>query len=709
MMMILFPILVTVVIAKPGSLLLTSEHRTWVGGKLFLYDMATGATDTLNKTENVYGPCFSPDGRKVAFTIEGKTSRIKIMDLFTRKIDSIGESNSNSTLTWANDGHIYHKNGWSKNVYKTNVETGVVSVVYTLKMNYSPVSTDTQNAGIFTGYSSMDGTKGCYTVASDQIGNRAVSIDYVTNEEITINDGGDKRLSCQGAISSDGKYVACANYNHTLGFVKLHNNNGAAYKTISCPSFWMSLFSNDSPTEMIFRNGSDSGTYYYNVETMENFRICKGAVAWAYHAAGWVLDTVSPNPPTSLLANLTDKTVSLSWTASNNATRYLVYRDGVRIGMTNSTSFVDYNVVENTSYIYSVSAATNGVGVSAPLTATFRTYIDNFPPAIAAAFCFGTNIEILFSEPVDSVTATNKLNYKLDASVTVQTASRPTPQRVHLTAASAITSLSDSMVRVSGVKDLSPNQNVIVSSSAPITIVTNVWTSTARAPRWACIDSGALIWYDDGYPQACFASKTSPYQNFPYFQTSYKDGTADSTVDYMRFNISRKTDVLIIGSIPLWAKNPAEWTNTETKIDASPVYRKTFEAGAVALKGSGYGNYKMYVVGFGDPLSRPVTTEQVSMATLTVPIALRLFPSPFKASTRIEYSINKNSEVFLAIYDSKGRIVKRLVEQNQSASNYSIHWNGRNHMEQPVPNGIYFAQLRIDGKQSSTHKIVVSK
>ncbi len=48
--------------------------------------------------------------------------------------------------------------------------------------------------------------------------------------------------------------------------------------------------------------------------------------------------------------------VLLTWAASSDATTYLVYRDGVCIGTTAECQFVDKNVKENGTYVYSIAA-----------------------------------------------------------------------------------------------------------------------------------------------------------------------------------------------------------------------------------------------------------------------------------------------------------------------------------------------------------------
>lgn len=50
-----------------GTLLMTDNTVRFGEGPLFLYDIKSGVTDTLYKGQ-ARGPCFSPDGHKVAFS-----------------------------------------------------------------------------------------------------------------------------------------------------------------------------------------------------------------------------------------------------------------------------------------------------------------------------------------------------------------------------------------------------------------------------------------------------------------------------------------------------------------------------------------------------------------------------------------------------------------------------------------------------------------
>lgn len=72
------------------------------------------------------------------------------------------------------------------------------------------------------------------------------------------------------------------------------------------------------------------------------------------------MDTQAPNAPKNLKSDLqTVTSISLKWNEStdNNAvTGYDVYRNGVRVGSTNKTEFIDDRLKSNTSYTYYVIA-----------------------------------------------------------------------------------------------------------------------------------------------------------------------------------------------------------------------------------------------------------------------------------------------------------------------------------------------------------------
>lgn len=65
------------------------------------------------------------------------------------------------------------------------------------------------------------------------------------------------------------------------------------------------------------------------------------------------------------------------------------------------------------------------------------------------------------------------------------------------------------------------------------------------------------------------------------------------------------------------------------------------------------------------------------------------YPNPFNPSTTIKYSIQKESQVSLIIYNLLGEQVEILFNGIQSAGYYSTKWNALN-----FPSGVYFSQIK---------------
>lgn len=78
-------------------------------------------------------------------------------------------------------------------------------------------------------------------------------------------------------------------------------------------------------------------------------------------------------------------------------------------------------------------------------------------------------------------------------------------------------------------------------------------------------------------------------------------------------------------------------------------------------------------------------------------------PNPFNPVTRIRYDLASAGFVRLTVFDVAGRVVERLVSENQSAGEHTIEWNAHG-----APSGIYFYRLEV-GAFSETHKLVLLK
>jgi hypothetical protein len=72
-------------------------------------------------------------------------------------------------------------------------------------------------------------------------------------------------------------------------------------------------------------------------------------------------------------------------------------------------------------------------------------------------------------------------------------------------------------------------------------------------------------------------------------------------------------------------------------------------------------------------------------------------PNPFNPTTTIRYNIAADVHVRLVIFDVAGRVVRRLVDENQQADSYAVTWDGVNDTGQAVATGIYFYRIEAGG------------
>lgn len=79
----------------------------------------------------------------------------------------------------------------------------------------------------------------------------------------------------------------------------------------------------------------------------------------------------------------------------------------------------------------------------------------------------------------------------------------------------------------------------------------------------------------------------------------------------------------------------------------------------------------------------------------TVPKEFKLYqncPNPFNPTTTINYSLAKDSDVKIMVYNTLGQIVADLVDGFQSKGSYNVKWDAQNQ-----PSGLYIYRLETDG------------
>lgn len=80
------------------------------------------------------------------------------------------------------------------------------------------------------------------------------------------------------------------------------------------------------------------------------------------------------------------------------------------------------------------------------------------------------------------------------------------------------------------------------------------------------------------------------------------------------------------------------------------------------------------------------------------------FPNPFNLSTNISYTIPVQSRVQLSVYNLKGQLVQKLVDDLMEAGSYTETWNASEHLS----SGVYFYQLEA-GQFAMVKKSLLTK
>lgn len=92
-----------------------------------------------------------------------------------------------------------------------------------------------------------------------------------------------------------------------------------------------------------------------------------------------------------------------------------------------------------------------------------------------------------------------------------------------------------------------------------------------------------------------------------------------------------------------------------------------------------------------------------------VDFQLSNYPNPFNPSTTISFMLCENSEVTINVYNIKGRKIRKLADSEFSTGTHSIVWNGDDNSGEIVSSGIYYYQLRVNGKVMAVKKCLLLK
>ncbi len=111
-----------------------------------------------------------------------------------------------------------------------------------------------------------------------------------------------------------------------------------------------------------------------------------------------------------------------------------------------------------------------------------------------------------------------------------------------------------------------------------------------------------------------------------------------------------------------------------------------------------------------DGVTEDVVAGSPAVVTTDGRLVLHLYPAspnPFGDMTRVRFDVPDHiSSVNLTIYNVRGQLVRRLVDEPLERGRYERNWDGRDDMGAPVAAGVYFARLIVDDR-SEKQKVML--
>ena len=148
----------------------------------------------------------------------------------------------------------------------------------------------------------------------------------------------------------------------------------------------------------------------------------------------------------------------------------------------------------------------------------------------------------------------------------------------------------------------------------------------------------------------------------------------------------------------------------------SGAYSMQVEEGTYTLVAS-HPNYNTETVENVIVYANQTTTQNFIMTAVDnddnvqIPVATSLngnYPNPFNPETTISFSLKEPANVSIEIYNVQGKLVRTLVNEERTAGNYTVIWDGRDSGGRNVASGVYYYRMRA-GKYSSTRKMIMLK
>lgn len=172
----------------------------------------------------------------------------------------------------------------------------------------------------------------------------------------------------------------------------------------------------------------------------------------------------------------------------------------------------------------------------------------------------------------------------------------------------------------------------------------------------------------------------------------------------LKIVLGEKTRFFVKADNPYNGKLQYIWKLNGTTVCSDPVYffvptvADTFHITAYVLNSKDVSSISWTI-----NVSKTTSNTENQFADVRNFALLQNYPNPFNPTTTIKYSLPQNCHVNITVYDELGREAEKLVDEEKSAGNYEIKFNGSN-----LASGVYFYRLQT-GSFSESKKLILLK
>jgi len=505
------------------------------------------------------------------------------------------------------------------------------------------------------------------------------------------------------------------------------SNNG----TKATPCLQADLFG-DWREEVIWRTSDNNSLRIYTTTTETSYRLVtlmqdrqyRLAIAWqnvAYNQpphpsffvgkSMFIPDSLRPpSIPLNIQGVAWNDTVSIKWDANvdSDLAGYIVYRgksknnftDSIDVG--NTTSYLDTNVINDTTYYYAVAAYDfdgNKSGYSEIIAVT-PTIRPDAPTNISYRFDLNSvfliweikdlenisKINIYRSETEDM---TSVKSITVDKNLTNYTDNNLTNGKTYYYALS-VTDINQIESFRSDVLSITPGNSFTYQSEDAEIIGT------------VSLDDNHLGYHGTAFANFDASNSAVEFTNMPGF------GGGDRTLilRYALGSSDRTGNLIVNGNTKsLTMSGTGDWTNwvyDSVGVTLNAGYDNTIR---IAATGNDFGNLDEIAI-----IPVAITAVESEKNKNNIPAEFQLYqnyPNPFNPQTTISFALPNTATVTITLYDINGRLIRKLVNDNYQAGFHKITFDGKN-----LGSGVYFVHARMSSSNKQavfTRKIMLLK